>query len=200
MARLAAACIAAVAWTGLIVQYVVLYYANSSMLLALWIMFGFFTITTNLLVAVVFTAIAAERTVLRSGWIVAGTMLSILLVGVVYGLLLHGSVELSGGSAVANVILHMVTPVLVPFFWVCFVPKGGLSWRHPLLWAIYPTAYLVYAMARGAITGRYAYPFLNALALGWERTAFNALAIAAAFLLCAFAIVWIDERVGRRRV
>jgi hypothetical protein len=68
------------------------------------------------------------------------------------------------------------------------------------LWAIYPTAYLVYAMARGAITGRYAYPFLNALALGWERTAFNALGIAAAFLLCAFAIVWIDKGAGRRRV
>ncbi len=121
-------------------------------------------------------------------------MLAILLVGAIYALLLHGTSELSGGSAVANVLLHMVTPILVPLFWVLFTPKGELTWRHPLLWAIYPLAYLVYAFVRGGATNRYPYPFINVLRLGWPQTALNSIVIAVAFLLSGFAIVWIDHR------
>ncbi len=198
--RIAAAGIAIVAWGGLIVQCVALYYENSSILLTLWIVFAFFTILTNLLVAVVFTAIAAGRTKLCSAGIVAGTMLFIVLVGVTYTLLLHGMLELSGGSAVANVLLHMVTPVLVPIFWIIFVPKGELTWRHPLLWAIYPLAYLAYDMTRGTVTGKYAYPFLNVTVIGWQRTAINALCIAVAFMVAGYATVWIDNRIGARSI
>jgi hypothetical protein len=197
-ARLAAACIAAVAWAGLALQGIVVYQENSSVLLTLWILFAFFTITTNLLVAVVFTGIAMNRAVFRSAWVVAGTMLSILLVGVIYALLLHGLTELSGGSAVANVLVHMVTPVVVPLFWILFVVKGRLTWQNPLLWAIYPLAYLAYGLTRGTITGKYPYPFMDVLSLGWQKTAINSFWIAVAFMLCSFAIVWIDHRLGTR--
>jgi hypothetical protein len=196
--RIAAASIAVVAWFGLVVQCAALYNENSSFLLTLWIVLGFFTITTNLLVAAVFTAIAADRTGLRSDGIVGGTMLSILLVGVIYTLLLHGLTELSGGSAVANVLLHMVTPAAVPLFWLFLAHKGGLTWRHPLLWAIYPLAYSAYALVRGAATGNYAYPFMNANQIGWGQTAVNATVIAVCFMLCGFAVVWIDRRLASR--
>lgn len=200
LGRIAAACIAAVAWAGLIVQLAVTFHQNASLPLTLWILFAFFTITTNVLVAVVFLSVAANRTVLRSDGMVGGTMLSILLVGVVYALLLHGLTELSGGSAVANVLLHMVTPVFVPVFWIFFAHKGGLTWRHPLLWAIYPLAYLGYALMRGAATGNYAYPFLNVLRFGWGQVAINAVGIAVVFMLAGFAVVWIDRRMGSRVV
>ncbi len=198
--RIAAACVAAIAWAGLIAQCVVVFHSNWSVLLTLWIVLGFFTVTTNLLVAVVFTGITANYALLGKAWVVAGTMLSILLVGVIYALLLHGLTELSGGSALANVLLHMVTPALVPLFWIFFARKGGLSWQHPLLWAIYPLSYLVYALARGGATGKYAYPFINALTLGWAQTAFNAVCIAVGFMLSGFALVWIDHRCGSRRL
>ncbi len=202
-ARIAGACIASIAWAGLAIQFIASYQQSTSALLTLWTVFAYFTITTNLLVAAVFSGIAAKRTgppaqtpQISSAWIVGGTMLSILLVGVIYALLLHGTSELSGGSVVANVLLHMVTPILVPLFWIVFTPKGELTWRHPLLWAIYPLAYLVYALARGGATGRYAYPFMNVLRLGWPQTALNSAVIAIAFLLSGFAIVWIDHRTG----
>ena len=191
--------IAALAWVGLIVQFVELHRTNS-VLLTLWIMAAFFTITTNLLVAAVFTGLALDRGSLRSDSLVAGTMLSILLVGVVNALLLWGALELSGGSALVDRLLHVLTPALVPLFWIFFAPKGRLRWRDPLLWAIYPLAYLVYGMARGLATGRYAYPFLNVSTLGWPRTALHAFLIAAAFMLCGFAIVWLDHRLGSRAV
>jgi hypothetical protein len=53
-------------------------------------------------------------------------------------------------------------------------------------------------MVRGLATGKYAYPFLNIFALGWQRTALNAFFIAVAFMVSGFAIVWIDNRVGFR--
>lgn len=196
--RIAASCIAAIAWIGLAIQFVASYQQSASALLTLWIVFAYFTITTNLLVAAVFTGIAADRPAFCSGWVVGGTMLSILLVGVIYALLLHGSSELSGASAVANVLLHMVTPILVPLFWMSFTPKGELTWRHPILWAIYPLAYLAYALARGGATGSYAYPFMDVLRLGWGKTALNSALIAVAFLFSSFALVWIDHRAGSR--
>lgn len=197
--RVGAMLIAAMAWAGLVVQTWALCGASVSLGQALWIMAGFFTITTNLLVAVVFTAIAAGWRGPGAGWVVAGTMLSIVLVGVIYELLLRGLMELSGGSAVANGLLHVATPVAVPLFWVVWVRKGQLHWRHPLLWSIYPLAYLGYALVRGGIQGRYAYPFVDVGALGWGRVGVNAVGIAAAFLLAAYGLVWVDGRVGSGR-
>jgi hypothetical protein len=199
VSRIGAAIIAAIAWIGLAVQCVAVYHQNSSVLLTLWIVFAFFTITTNLLVAVVFAAIATDRTALRSDGILGGAMLSILLVGVIYALLLHGLTELSGGSAVANVLLHMVTPAAIPLFWIFFARKGALTWRHPLLWAIYPLAYFAYALVRGATTGEYAYPFMNINKIGWGQTATNAAAVAVLFLLCGYAVVWLDRCLAPRQ-
>ncbi|WP_394889227.1 hypothetical protein ACG873_28785 [Mesorhizobium sp. AaZ16] len=57
---------------------------------ALWALIGYFTITTNLLVAIVFTGVTLRSTAFESSWLLGGTLLSILLVGVVYALLLRG--------------------------------------------------------------------------------------------------------------
>ena len=195
--RIFAACIAAAAWIGLFVQFADLHRVNSAVS-SLWVMFAFFTITTNVLAAVVFSFIAIDRGGLRAEWIVAGTVLSIVLVGVIYALLLRGALELSGGSALVDTLLHDVTPACAPLFWILFAPKGQLAWRDPLLWAIYPLAYLVYGIGRGLATGKYAYPFLNVLTLGWSRTALNAFYIAIAFMMCGYAMVWIDRRIGLR--
>lgn len=196
--RIFAACIAAAAWVGLAVQFADTYHAVRSAVISLWIVLAYFTIITNILVAVVFSCIAVGRSRLRADWVVAGTMLSIVLVGVVYSLLLRGTLEMSGGSKLVDTLLHDVTPVCAPLYWIFFPRKGRLAWRDPLLWAIYPLAYLVYGIGRGLATGKYAYPFLNVLTLGWPRTALNAFCIAIAFMVCGYAIVWIDRRVGSR--
>jgi len=125
-------------------------------------------------------------------------MLSILLVGIIYALLLHGKVELAGGSAVANVLLHMATPVLVALFWIILTPKGELTWSHPLLWAIYPLAYLAYSLIRGGQTGKYPYPFLDPGLVGWKQTMLSTLVIAVAFLICSYTLVALDHRLAPR--
>ena len=74
-------------------------------------MLRYFTVITNLLIAIVFTAIALGRTI-APPWL-AGITMAILLVGIVLHLLLSGMVELSGGAKLADLINHSVTPVLV---------------------------------------------------------------------------------------
>jgi hypothetical protein len=197
-ARTAAALLAGITWTGLAVQFHATFALEGSVGSTLTVLLWYFTIATNLLVAVVFTGIALGRDRFARPSLLGATTLYILLVGVIYGLLLHGLQELSGGSAIANILLHWVTPILVPIFWLIFTPKGNLSRRDPLLWAIYPLAYLFYALIRGEFTGRYPYPFLNVNELGWGPTILHSLFIAAAFLVASWIFVWFDSLFSRR--
>jgi hypothetical protein len=196
--RVFAAMIAALAWGGLAVQFFALFAESGSVMGSLGTMLVYFTITTNLIVAVLFTGMAAGLRGFDRPMVVAGTMLAIVLVGVVYHLLLRGLTELSGGSLVANVLLHQVTPVVVPVFWLVFVRKGALRLVDPLLWAIYPLGYLVYALVWGGMHGRYPYPFLNVEEIGWGRVWLNAAVIAAGFMVAGWGVVGLDRSIGQR--
>ena len=194
--RSAALLVALSAWTGLAIQIYASYQTSPSALAAIWAMLAYFTILSNLLTAFVATAITINRTPLRVPWVAAGTMLSMLLVGTVYFLLLR-DIPITGTAA--NVFLHAITPVLLLIFWIAFEPRGQLRPWHVALWAVYPLAYLAYAMARGSITGRFAYPFLDAGRFGWDTALRNAFFVALGFLAAGAAMVWIDQTIARRR-
>lgn len=189
--------IALVAWVGLVVQFEASSARVGSAATAIWVMLRYFTVLTNLLLAVVLTGVAFGRARFGAPTLVAGVTLAILLVGVIYGLLLRNLVELSGGAKLADLLLHHVTPILAPLFWLAYAPKGRLRRRDPLIWAIFPLAYFVYALVRGAIEGVYAYPFMDVVHIGWERTGVNAVAIAAGFIATGYGLLWLDTRLAR---
>jgi hypothetical protein len=195
--RIAAALIAGVTLLGLVVQFAASLQQVGSLLPTLWVLLWYFTILTNVLVAVVFFAIAIYGQERLPANVIAGTTLSIVLVGVIYALLLHGLTELSGGSLVANVLLHMVTPVVAPVYWVWLTTRGQLRWRDPLVWAIYPLVYFFYALLRGEFTSKYPYPFMDVPQLGWPRTLINAGVIALGYMAAGYLMVAIDQ--GPRR-
>jgi hypothetical protein len=199
LASPAAALVAAVAWAGLALQFNATFGKTHDVPAALWALLRFFTIISNLAVAVIFTAIASGYGIRRATSLVAGLSLAILLVGVVYALLLEGREHLTGTAIPANVLLHKVTPVLVPLWWLIFVPKGRLNGSAPLRWALFPSAYLPYALVRGTIEGRYPYPFLNVAKFGGLQVAINCLGIAAGFLIAGYALVLLDRAMGKLR-
>jgi hypothetical protein len=198
--RGAALLIALVAIAGLCIDFVAVSAWTDSAIMTGWALLRYFTITTNLLVAWAFLSVAVSGSAHAAPKLMGATVLSILLVGVVYALLLSGRRELSGGSLIADVLLHRITPVLVPLFWLWLVPKGHLSRRDPFVWALYPLGYFAYALVRGAAEGRYAYPFMNPVALGWPRTGFNAVAIAVGFFVAGEVLLWVDRRLRTRVV
>jgi hypothetical protein len=199
-ARAFASLISIVAWIGLIVQFGSSTAAQGSVGAAAWHLLLFFTILTNLGLAVIFTGIALGRPFFGAPALLGGVTLSILLVGVVYSLLLAGTAVLTGGDRFANVIMHYAMPILTPLFWLIHTPKGGLRTRDPLIWAAYPLIYLAYALIRGGIGGIYPYPFLDVGKFGWAATASNATGIAIGFLIGGYLMIWLDQRLAQGAV
>lgn len=195
IARMAAAIVALVALAGLVVQFAATLDQTGSVAGTLWTLLRYFTVLTNLLVALAFgwVAIGGRPHPRR----LAGVMLAILLVGIVYGLLLRGLLTLSGGALLADTLLHKVTPVLVPLWWIAFAVRGQLRWRDPWGWTLFPALYLPYALLRGMAEGRYAYPFIDVAKIGIGTVLVNAVLIAMGFVAAGHALVWIDRRMAR---
>ena len=193
VARAIAGVIALIGWVGLAVQLCALTDQVESAAGAVWVMLRFFTITTNVIAAVVFTGLALGRLAFRSPSLLGLMTLSILFVGVVYIVLLRGLLELSGGAATANMILHYIVPTLTLLFWLLFAPKGALKWRDPVLWAVYPLVYFAYALVRGASDGKYPYPFMDIPKVGWASALTTVGIILVAYLLVGTVFVWLGR-------
>lgn len=198
--RIAAGFIALITWVGLVVQFSAVIEQNGSITETLWVLLRYFTILTNLMVALVLTGIALSKSAFGSPVLLGGLIISMVFVGLVYVLFLRGLLELSGGAKLADFILHYVSPVLVLLFWLVFAPKGAQRNSNPLLWVIYPLAYAVYALARGAVDGKYAYPFIDVAQIGWLQVLTNVLLMGLSFLAAGFALVWLDRLLGRRKL
>jgi hypothetical protein len=191
MRNLAAAVVAIVCWVGLGIQFGHTYGFEHTVPLTLWVLSRFFTVLTNLLMALAMTWVAIGRRAAPE--LLGGLTLSIVLVGVVYWALLQNLHHPDGLAHVANILLHRVSPVAMTLWWLLFAPRGRLRWRAPWLWTIYPMAYFAFILARGRLDGRYPYPFIDVTHLGWLQVALNAAGIALAFILAGYAMVWIDR-------
>lgn len=196
-ARILAAATALTAWAALGLQLAILI-ANMGAVAGLWRFAGFFTILTNLLTALVATAIAAGRT----GGLAAPRMRlltanAIALVGLVYVIALQGLWNPQGAQKIADVALHNVVPVLFLLTWLA-APHRALGWKAIPFALLWPLAYTAYALLRGAVDGWYAYWFLDP-----NTQSIGELALSVAVLLSAFAafaalLWWADRRLARR--
>lgn len=155
---------------------------------------GYFTVLTNLLVAVSLSlplqmpASAAGRWFQRPG-VASAVAVSIALVGLAYHLLLRHIWNPQGLQWVADMTLHYATPLLCLLHWWLAVPPARHAWHAPLVWTAWPLAYLAYALLRGHWLQSYPYPFIDVTALGYPQTLRNALGLLVAFLLVGTAFV-----------
>ena len=190
MPRIAAALVALVCWAGLSIQFAATYGNHPDVATTVWILLRFFTVITNVFVAIAMTAVALGRRV--SPFLLGGLTLAIMLVGVVYMTLLRGMMELSGGALLGDLLLHKVSPVAMALWWLLFAPRAKLGWNAPLWWSLYPLAYFAYAVGRGILGDKYPYPFMDVDKLGWVQTMLNAGGIAFGFILAGLGLVWVD--------
>ena len=194
--RIIAALAALVGWAGLLLQLWLLT-RNMGVANGLWRFLGFFTILTNLGAAAVATALALGRTQGFGGGrarLMAAT--SILLVGLVYSVALRALWNPAGLQKVADVALHDATPLLWLVLWP-LATHTRLDWRE-IGWALLgPFLYVVYAMARGAIEGWYAYWFLNPSAQSRAQLLLSICVLLGAFAMVAAALVAVDRRLAK---
>jgi hypothetical protein len=122
--------------------------------------------------------------------------LYIAVVGLVYEGVLRRLWHPEGAQFIADLLLHDAVPLAVVAHWLFLRERGALNRRDPFAWLAYPAAYLAYALLRGATTGWWAYPFVDASALGYARVLLNGAVLMAVFLGLGFGMVAMDRRRG----
>jgi len=159
---------------------------------------GYFTVQTNILVALALTVplIAAHS---RWGCFFArpgvNTAIAayIAVVGMVYSLLLRHIWHPQGLQLVVDHLLHDVMPIVFLIYWWGTVPKRDLGVRQVPMWLLYPLGYFVYSLVRGRLTGRYPYPFIDVSIIGYGQTLINAVAMLAFFCLIAVMLLAVSR-------
>jgi hypothetical protein len=198
-ARLVAAAGALIGAFGLGLQYWLLVTdmlaEGATPLEATWRYFAYFTILTNSLVTLVMAraALRPDSLVgLNAPRVELMAVTSIAFVGIVYNLLLASRWDPQGWLKLADVIVHDVIPVVFLLFWLLRSHRD-LQWRDAAFAALWPLAYAIYGLSRGAFDGFYPYFFMDPTAAPLSQIALNLLGLVTAFILGALLFIGISR-------
>jgi hypothetical protein len=192
------AAVALLGWFALLLQLVLAIRLSAAdgrgTLAGIWTYLGYFTILTNLLVALALNAQALDLDdrlgrFFRHPGVATAIAANIAVVSIAYNLLLRQLWQPQGWQWLADVLLHDVMPALFLLFWWFVVDKAALRVRQIVSWLWYPLGYLVYVLARGAIDRWYPYPFLDVNAIGYGRVLINACGVGLAFIVIALLLL-----------
>lgn len=190
--------IAGLAWFGVLLQLFLSLRSSlandKTIVQGLIIYFGYFTILTNILVAVVLTLPLAQPSSCAGRFfsradVMTATGAAIAVVGATYFFLLRTSWNPQGWQLAADVVLHYLTPIGFLAYWWIAVPKQGLGWSNVSAWTSYPIGYFGYMLIRGELTGLYPYHFLDVGSLGYGRTLTNGLGVLVGFVLVSLLLL-----------
>ena len=173
--------VAVVAWSALVLQLVLV--VQGSVVLVdddppglgarIYRFFAYFTIQSNLLVAVASTALARDPALDRPAWRVVrlAGLVGITVTGLVHFFLLRPLLDLDGADWVADKLLHMVVPVLAVAAWAWVGPRPRVVARELAYVLCWPFAWLAWTLVVGQVDGWVPYPFLDAGVEGWGSVA-----------------------------
>tara|TARA_R110002049_G_scaffold4504_1_gene31298 strand:+ start:13640 stop:14263 length:624 start_codon:yes stop_codon:yes gene_type:complete len=140
--------------------------------------FSFFTILTNIMVALFFTLsyLNSKKKPLNlfisNGALTALTTF-ILIVGLVYQVSLRHIWNPTGLQFVVDELLHTVIPIYLLIYWFRYSNKSDLETKSVLCWLLYPIIYVMFIFSRGYLSGYYPYPFLNIPEIGIQIALIN---------------------------
>lgn len=157
-----------------------------------WNFFGYFTIQSNIIIAVAFAAtlvLAAQRKRQGVGLSVfrGAATVYIATTGIVYNTLLT-SVDVQTSVQWSNDILHKIMPLYAVLDWLLFSDRARLVFRHIWWFLLYPAVWTIVILIRGATDGWVPYPFLNP-DLGYGVVGLYCLGVAASIVLLGVLVV-----------
>ena len=196
-----AALIAVLGWTALTIDFATSLRSSlakgQSLAEALYLHFRYFTIITNIGIAVLMTLTSrrlARGTPLPPAAIYNAAVIYGLVMGAAYELLLRGLWSPHGVQFVTDLTMHDVVPPALLAFWVGFAPRGG-HWRDTVWMLVYPTVYFAVTLIAGALGADYPYDFLDVSKLGYPTV----MVVAAAFLAIFYVLAATTTAFSRRR-
>lgn len=176
--------------------------SGDSLVGALAFLFTFFTVLTNLMMALCYVAAATSWSWLdwwNRPFARALTAGSIVMVSVYYLFFLSGLETLSGMENALNIYMHYLAPWLFVLWWLLTPGHGSLRFTDVPKMLIYPLVYVIVVMIRGALVHEYPYPILNVDKLGYGQVAIGCLGMLAGFVAIYAFTVAIDRWLGRRQ-
>lgn len=192
IARLSAAVIAVVALLG----EVLFFEANraevgGSPIAAIWAVAAYLTDWSNTAAAIVFAGVALGFGPLSTPRIIGVPVVALITVGAGYAALggWHGLLD----KPLTDILTHAVTPWLSLAFWLAFVRPVRVGLKDVALWTVPLIVYWTYAFARGAVTGDYAYPFIDVPKVGWASALGVAVGMTALAALIALVLIGTDR-------
>jgi hypothetical protein len=162
---------------------------------------SYFTIQSNLLIAITVTTLALSPSRDGSWWRVArlAGLVGIMVTGLVHFFLLRPLLDLEGLNWVADKTLHMVVPVLAIASWLAVGPRPRID-RGAILGALaWPITWLAWTLVVGQLSGWYPYPFLDVDEEGLAAVAVVSAAITLLFLALIAAAYAVDRRFAHRK-
>jgi hypothetical protein len=158
---------------------------------------SFFTIQSNVLVAITSAQLAyrPDRDGLLWRVLRLDGLVGITVTGIVYSTVLARIHEPKGWEQTStNAVFHYVAPVLAVVGWLLFGPRPRID-RAVVLWSLaWPLLWFGYTLCAGAISGWYPYPFVSVTAHGYGHVLLNALAVTAVLGAAAAAFALGDNR------
>ncbi|MDT5093506.1 MAG: hypothetical protein QOH60_2869 [Mycobacterium sp.] len=151
-----------------------------------------FTYQANLLAAVFYSWTLISRRADAHAGLRGAVVMYVVIAGAIWNALLT---DVSMGYTVANVLLHLVVPVLALAEWVLARPgHSALLWWHPLVWLLYPTVYLLTALLVLNHLGKRApYFFLDPASVGALGVTLNVCLLAVVFLGLGYGLLAIGR-------
>ena len=159
--------------------------------------FSYFTIQSNLLVAITSAMLALRPR--RDGTLFRvlrlDALFGITVTLVTYTVLLAPQHDPNGINAWTNAGLHYVTPAMAILGWLAFGPRPRIDEATLLLALIWPALYIAYTIWHGEVTDWYPYPFIDVARLGYATTLRNGLG-----MIMVMAGVGAMYRIGDHRL
>lgn len=158
-----------------------------------------FTYQANVLAAAYYAWTLADSRADRRAGLRGAVVLYVVVAGVIWNLYL---VDSSMGYTPANFLLHVVVPALTFADWVLVGhSQGQVRWWQPLVWLVYPAAYLGLALAVLNNLGRRApYYFLDPSHVGIVDVIGNVLILAAGFVALGYGLSIVGRASVRLRI
>lgn len=152
-----------------------------------------FTYQANVLAAAYYAwTLVSPRADARTG-LRGAVVLYVVVAGAVWNLFLTGR---SMGYTPANVLLHVVVPVLAVADWVLIGRgEGAVRWWQPFAWLVYPAAYAALALVVLNRAGRRApYYFLDPGSVGVGTVVANTGILAVVLLGLGYLLLALARR------
>lgn len=128
-----------------------------------------------------------------------GGLISILVIGTVYNLLLGDPTSASYWNNKPSVCLHLITPILYTIYFVATRPMRKVTAGGIQCGILLPYLYIAFIYARHLITGDQWFPyfFLDINRIGWIGAICWIIALTAVFVLTGVIFIYLGRRNSR---